>query len=289
MVDGQLAHAREGAVPRSTYGPEFRAAASQGPRELVSPFALLMIGEAPAHGYALAAHLKDLGFDPGGAGSVYSHLRDLHRRGLLESSLTAGGFGPVRRTYALTASGRTALDGYAEGISGLRRDVVRLLAEADAPADEGMRRRANSPIDARQGVSLGHRSEPHRSDQGVGGIAYPREMILAGILIVLEQMPTDSTGIVSALTDLGIDLAGLTGMRTCLNSLAGACLVQRAQSGPPYHQATRVYELSPAGRLAMPAWLAYLQLLNSLLRRWSDRYARVPKSTQPSRDGDSPA
>jgi DNA-binding PadR family transcriptional regulator len=275
VVEVPLTHPGEGVDSEHTDDPEFPTATRQGPRELVCPFALLLIGEAPAHGYALAARLKDLGFDWGGAGSVYTPLRDLHRRGFVESSLTAGAFGPVRRTYMLTASGRDALDAYADGISGMRRGVVRLLSASDAPLGQGTERSANFPFGDRQGAALLANRRPAQCDLGTSDIIYPREMILAGILIVLARNAADAAEIVDALTNLGIDCARISGMPVYLNLLAATCLIYRAQSGPICRRATKLYELSPAGRLAMPAWLAYLESLYSLLRRWSDGYARL--------------
>ena len=54
------------------------------PKELIAPFALLLLAERPCHGYALVERLKSFGFDWGGPGPLYNHLRQLESAGLVE-------------------------------------------------------------------------------------------------------------------------------------------------------------------------------------------------------------
>lgn len=58
------------------------------PRELLAPSLLLLLAEAPGHGYELMDRLRPLGFDWGGPGPIYRELRTLedagpHRLGLV--------------------------------------------------------------------------------------------------------------------------------------------------------------------------------------------------------------
>ena len=108
--------------------PVARCTLSQ-PRELVSPFALLLLAEEPCHGYALAKRLKSFGFDWGGLGPLYNHLRQLEATGLVRSTLMPGAAGPLRRMYDLTPAGRDALAQYAPSIDALGRTLDRLLSQ----------------------------------------------------------------------------------------------------------------------------------------------------------------
>ena len=47
------------------------------PRALLAPCLLLLLAEAPGHGYELMERLKPLGFDWGGPGPIYRELRAL--------------------------------------------------------------------------------------------------------------------------------------------------------------------------------------------------------------------
>ena len=77
------------------------------PRALLAPCLLLLLAEAPGHGYELMERLKPLGFDWGGPGPIYRELRSLENAGLVASAWSAPRAGPVPRVYELTDEGRT--------------------------------------------------------------------------------------------------------------------------------------------------------------------------------------
>ena len=86
------------------------------PSALVGPCILLLLAEQPSHGYALVDRLKELGFVDGSTGSLYRELRRLEDAGLAHSYWEASQTrGPARRVYELTAAGRRALNGCADG------------------------------------------------------------------------------------------------------------------------------------------------------------------------------
>lgn len=89
------------------------------PRALLAPCLLLLLAEAPGHGYELMERLKPLGFDWGGPGPIYRELRALENSGLVASAWSAPRAGPVPRVYELTADGRGALDRCATNVVGL--------------------------------------------------------------------------------------------------------------------------------------------------------------------------
>ena len=67
------------------------------PRALLAPCLLLLLAEAPGHGYELMERLKPLGFDWGGPGPIYRELRALENSGLVASAWSAPRAGPVPR------------------------------------------------------------------------------------------------------------------------------------------------------------------------------------------------
>jgi PadR family transcriptional regulator, regulatory protein PadR len=72
---------------------------------------LLLLRDAPAHGYELLEQLPEL--MPGeriDMGNLYRILRSLEREGLVSSTWDDLSPGPTKRVYAITESGRTVLD-----------------------------------------------------------------------------------------------------------------------------------------------------------------------------------
>jgi PadR family transcriptional regulator PadR len=82
---------------------------------------LLLLGEAPGHGYELTDRLRDWGFKLTGPGPVYRELRILEEGGLAHSAWSETQSGPVPRVYELTSDGRKALDVAAEELTELER------------------------------------------------------------------------------------------------------------------------------------------------------------------------
>lgn len=82
------------------------------PKGLVAPVLLLLLREAPGHGYDLARRMAQEGFCYSSAvGPIYRRLSALEKSGLVRSALElSADAGPRRRIYELTAEGAHALD-----------------------------------------------------------------------------------------------------------------------------------------------------------------------------------
>ena len=94
------------------------------PRNYLRATLLLLIGEAPAHGYDLLEQIAHLGLrnvDPGG---LYRSLRVMEEDGLVTSWWEHSAAGPARRTYRLTDEGREWLHAWA----GALRETHRYLS-----------------------------------------------------------------------------------------------------------------------------------------------------------------
>lgn len=98
------------------------------PRALLAPCILLLLAEAPGHGYELMERLKPLGFDWNGPGPIYRELRGLEAANLVTSAWSAPKAGPVPRVYELTQAGCTALERSAAGITDLQGLITQYLA-----------------------------------------------------------------------------------------------------------------------------------------------------------------
>ena len=98
------------------------------PRGQLDLLLLSVLSHAPAHGYLVIERLRaqsDGAFDLA-EGTVYPALHRLERSGLLQSSWSEDA-PRRRRVYALTGSGRTALDGHRRdwnAFAGAMRAVV---------------------------------------------------------------------------------------------------------------------------------------------------------------------
>ena len=100
------------------------------PRGLLGPCVLLLLLEAPGHGYQLIDPLKLFGFDWSGPGSVYQELRKLDKAGLVRSTWEQGR-GPARRVYEPTEAGRKALATYISNAADLAELLRGLLVKAE--------------------------------------------------------------------------------------------------------------------------------------------------------------
>jgi PadR family transcriptional regulator, regulatory protein PadR len=83
------------------------------PKNFLRPCLLLLLAEAPAHGYELIERLRPFGFDVPDPGSLYKSLRQMEQEGLLTSEWELSTRGPARRIYALTSDGRDLLAAWA--------------------------------------------------------------------------------------------------------------------------------------------------------------------------------
>jgi len=98
------------------------------PRGLLGP-CILLLAEAPRHGYQLIGPLKAFGFDWGGPGPIYHELRKLFSAGIIRSVWEQSG-GPARRVYEPTETGMTRLADYVRSAAEEFELVSALIAEA---------------------------------------------------------------------------------------------------------------------------------------------------------------
>lgn len=83
------------------------------PKNFVRACLLLLIREAPSHGYDLLERMRTMGIgrvDPGG---LYRALRAMEQEGLMRSAWQTSEIGPARRTYELTQEGEDWLHAWA--------------------------------------------------------------------------------------------------------------------------------------------------------------------------------
>ncbi len=94
------------------------------PRNYLRATLLLLIGEAPAHGYDLLEQIAGLGLHTIDAGGLYRALRVMDGDGLVASTWEHSASGPARRTYRLTEEGHEWLHVWA----GALRETHRYLS-----------------------------------------------------------------------------------------------------------------------------------------------------------------
>jgi PadR family transcriptional regulator, regulatory protein PadR len=100
------------------------------------PALLLLLSRGPTHGYELLERLPGfLGEDRVDVGNVYRALRALEEEGLVESEWQADLPGPAKRTYTLTAEGRSALDAWLESLEALRDNLGNFIDDARKGGD----------------------------------------------------------------------------------------------------------------------------------------------------------
>lgn len=86
------------------------------PRGFLRPCILLLLREAPAHGYDLMERAQAFGFTRSDPGAMYRTLRALEDEGLVRSAWEASDAGPDRRIYTLTRAGMEALHDHVKGL-----------------------------------------------------------------------------------------------------------------------------------------------------------------------------
>jgi PadR family transcriptional regulator len=95
----------------------------------VEPSLLLLLRERPLHGYELLERLPELGVEGRiDIGNLYRLLRGLEDEGLVRSEWSADLPGPAKRTYELTAEGRSVLDSWVDGLRRARGTIDGFLA-----------------------------------------------------------------------------------------------------------------------------------------------------------------
>jgi len=98
------------------------------PKNFARPCLLLLLSEAPAHGYELIDRLRPFGFEVADPASVYKSLRQMERDGIVSSEWELPRRGPARRIYALTSDGWDLLDAWARTLEQNRAVLDSFLA-----------------------------------------------------------------------------------------------------------------------------------------------------------------
>jgi PadR family transcriptional regulator, regulatory protein PadR len=83
------------------------------PKNFARPCLLLLLAEAPAHGYELIDRLRPFGFELGDPATIYKTLRQMQTEALVTSTWEVSNRGPARRVYALTSDGSDLLEAWA--------------------------------------------------------------------------------------------------------------------------------------------------------------------------------
>ena len=97
------------------------------PKNFARPCLLLLLAEAPAHGYELIDRLRPFGFELGDPATVYKTLRQMQTDGLVTSSWETSSRGPARRVYELTSDGSDLLEAWALTLEANRAILGRFL------------------------------------------------------------------------------------------------------------------------------------------------------------------
>lgn len=98
------------------------------PKNFARPCLLLLLAEAPAHGYELIERLRPFGFDLSDPASIYRTLRLLEGDGHVTSEWEVSTRGPARRVYSITADGQDMLQAWALTL-GKQREIVDAFLE----------------------------------------------------------------------------------------------------------------------------------------------------------------
>ncbi len=102
------------------------------PRAYLRSVLLVLVAAGPTHGYELLEQVRQAGIRLADPGGLYRTLRAMERERVLASWWEDSSSGPPRRTYTLTAAGRTAL--FAQ-VRDMRR-MIELLSNLVERADE---------------------------------------------------------------------------------------------------------------------------------------------------------
>jgi len=101
------------------------------PRNYLRATLLLLIGEAPAHGYDLLEQVAQLGLGKVDPGGLYRALRVMERDGLVTSTWEHSSAGPARRTYDLLPDGTDWLHAWAGALRESHRYLSLYLRRYD--------------------------------------------------------------------------------------------------------------------------------------------------------------
>lgn len=115
------------------------------PKNFVRPCLLLLLAEAPAHGYELMERLRPFGFEVHDPATVYKSLRQMEDEGLVSSRWDAPQRGPARRVYTLTPDGLDLLATWGRALEHGRTALDLFLARHTAIDWSTIARRLNAP------------------------------------------------------------------------------------------------------------------------------------------------
>ncbi len=106
------------------------------PRNYLRATLLLLIAEAPAHGYDLLEQIAGMGLRTIDAGGLYRALRVMEADGLVTSEWEHSAAGPARRTYRLTEEGREWLHIWAGALRETHRYLSSYLQRYDRTVEQ---------------------------------------------------------------------------------------------------------------------------------------------------------
>lgn len=120
--------------PQGEAGEACRCDGGQ-PKNFARPCLLLLLSEAPAHGYELIERMRPFGFEVGDPAGIYKALRQMEGEGIVSSEWELPKRGPARRVYALTSDGRDLLGAWAHTLERNRAVLDAFLARFRTNAD----------------------------------------------------------------------------------------------------------------------------------------------------------
>jgi poly-beta-hydroxybutyrate-responsive repressor len=98
------------------------------PKNFARPCLLLLLAEAPAHGYELMERLVPFGLELNDPATIYKTLRQMEQDRLVTSEWELSTRGPARRVYELTAEGRELLAAWVFTLEKNRDVLAQFLA-----------------------------------------------------------------------------------------------------------------------------------------------------------------
>lgn len=133
MINSYMEQPAERTRHSAANGPTWCAAAPGRMPGFVQPWILLLLAQAPSHGYQLLERLRGHpdteGIDPG---FLYRTLRQLEEEGHVKSAWDIETHGPARRVYELTSDGFEHLHSWIEHVRGARQRLGNLIQAYEA-------------------------------------------------------------------------------------------------------------------------------------------------------------
>lgn len=148
----------------------------RGGWRFTTPAVLVLLSQAPAHGYELLARLGEVYPRSGplpDPGAFYRLLRGLENDGAVISSWETPEAGPARRVYAITEDGREQLDGWAVSIERdikAMRDFLGAYRKTRPSPSPSVKDPSPSVKDVTADERTGHAKRRPRTDPGPTGV-----------------------------------------------------------------------------------------------------------------------